>query len=126
MAAERQRNSASRAGPDQALVEAIAQRVAELLRPELEPRGRLLTANQLADQWGVSLKWVYEHADELGAVRLGRGPKARLRFDLEIASQTLGCDRRAGGSESRRSDVRVRRVLREAPLLPIHGQVCEQ
>ena len=31
----------------------------------------------------VEASFVYEHAVELGAMRLGSGPRARLRFDLE-------------------------------------------
>ena len=63
------------------LVEAIAQRVAELLRAELHLAPRLLTPSEVADRFAVSRTWVYEHATELGAIRLGNGPKARLRFD---------------------------------------------
>jgi transcriptional regulator with XRE-family HTH domain len=33
--------------------------------------------------------WVYSHAIELGAVKLGDGPRARLRFDPEIAERAL-------------------------------------
>lgn len=42
---------------------------------------RLATAAELAAQLGVSRAYVYEHAERLGAIRLGRGPRARLRFD---------------------------------------------
>jgi hypothetical protein len=31
---------------------------------------------------GVDREWVYEHADQLGAVRLGEGPRPRLRFEV--------------------------------------------
>jgi hypothetical protein len=44
---------------------------------------RLLTADELAIVLGVDRGYVYEHAVELGAWRLGSGPRARLRFDLE-------------------------------------------
>lgn len=40
-----------------------------------------LTVKQAAERLGTSAKWVYEHAEELGASRRGNGPKARLRFD---------------------------------------------
>ena len=43
----------------------------------------LVDARTVADYLGVSVAYVYEHADELGARRLGDGPKARLRFSLE-------------------------------------------
>lgn len=61
-------------------VEAIAQRVAELLSTPA-PASGLLTAAELAEHLAVDVKSVYRHADELGAVRVGR----RLRFDLERA-----------------------------------------
>ena len=73
-------------------IERIAQRVAQLLRDELperaeasDPVARLLSASELARHLGVTRPWVYEHAVELGARRLGDGPRARLRFDLDTA-----------------------------------------
>lgn len=88
-------------------IEQIAVRVAELLRerpatqtrPTLpggdqadaapgEPVG-LLDASELARRLGVSRAWVYENAERLGAVSLGEGPRARLRFDLQRAKAAL-------------------------------------
>jgi hypothetical protein len=72
-------------------VEAIAQRVAELLRersaPSMPPT--LLTAAEVARRFGLSRDFVYEHADRLGALRLGDGPKPRLRFDAERVTVAL-------------------------------------
>lgn len=51
----------------------------------------LVDAATLAAEWNVSRDWVYEHADELGALRLGNGPKARLRFDPIAARAALAC-----------------------------------
>ena len=45
----------------------------------------LVTAAELARLLGVGRSFVYDHAAELGAVRLGAGPKARLRFDPDEA-----------------------------------------
>jgi len=59
-------------------VEAIARRVAELVG---QTPG-LVDAQSVAAELRVEREWVYAHARELGAVRLGAGPKARLRFDL--------------------------------------------
>ena len=59
-------------------VEAIARRVAELVGQ----RSGLVDAHSIAAELQVERDWVYAHARELGAVRLGDGPKARLRFDL--------------------------------------------
>jgi len=39
-----------------------------------------LDAADVANQLGVKRKWVYEHASELGATRIGNGPRLRLRF----------------------------------------------
>ncbi len=65
------------------LVDAIAERVAERLRPaEASPRpAELVDARTVAQALGVSDKSVYRHAAELGAVRVGR----RLRFDIARA-----------------------------------------
>lgn len=89
--------------------ERIAQRVAQLLRdapPEpaetSEPPARLLSASELARHLGVTRPWVYQHAVELGARRLGDGPKARLRFELDTALEAWGRSRawRSVGNES--------------------------
>jgi hypothetical protein len=60
-------------------VEAVARRVAELLGED--NAADLVDAGELARLMGVSRDHVYRHADELGAVRLGTGKRARLRFD---------------------------------------------
>jgi hypothetical protein len=92
--------------------------------------GCLVDAATVAAFLGVDRGWVYEHAGELGACRLGSGPRARLRFSLaEIDSRLTGC------SQGRRSGVGVstvvkpiRRRRREAglgttvALLPIKGR----
>lgn len=74
-------------------VEAIAQRVVELLSSDhAAPSGeggRLVEAATVARKYAVSPAWVYDHADELGAIRLGTGAKPRLRFDLETVSKAM-------------------------------------
>jgi hypothetical protein len=66
------------------IVEATARRVVELLR--LAPVGvGFVNAAVVAERLGVSRGWVYRHADALGAVRLGTGRRARMRFDLARA-----------------------------------------
>ena len=72
-------------------VEALARRLAELLAPfqPSAPR-RLLTAAEVSDWWGVERAWVYAHADDLGARRLGAGPRPRLRFDPDEVTERLG------------------------------------
>lgn len=52
----------------------------------------MLTVAELAEWLRVGNKWVYEHADLLGAYRLGR----YLRFDLSRVLEQL----RAGGIDT--------------------------
>jgi len=76
--------------PIAALADEIADRVALRLGPQLTrlaastdpaPGGELWSARRVAAHYGVSVSFVYQHADELGCVRLGGGSCARLRFD---------------------------------------------
>lgn len=82
-------------------IEQIAQRVAELLRGDGAGRdadalARLLDAEQLAKHLGLNRAWVYQHAAELGALRIGDGPRARLRFDLQTVTARLAMIESAG------------------------------
>lgn len=52
------------------------------------PAARLVDAATLARMLGVERDWVYAHAGQLGAVRLG-GPRGRLRFDLATLGDRL-------------------------------------
>jgi hypothetical protein len=70
-------------------VEAIAVRVAEILKNALPSAYQFLNAKELAKELKVSLDYVYAHAVELGVMRLGDGPKARLRFDLDTAKSAM-------------------------------------
>ncbi len=77
-------------------VEQIASRVAQLMRHQqttapTSPAGTpgWMTAKELAAHLKLNPAWVYEHAQELGAIRTGTGPKARIRFDLYAATQAL-------------------------------------
>lgn len=76
---------------DSELVETIARRVAELLAEaaEPEPQGGLVDAAAVARELRVERDWVYSHAHQLGAVRLG-GPRGRLRFDMTLVKERLG------------------------------------
>jgi hypothetical protein len=44
---------------------------------------RLMTTSEVAADFAVSEEWVRDHQAELGAIKLGDGPKARLRFEPE-------------------------------------------
>ncbi len=69
-------------GDVEAIAEATAARLAEIVSAA-PGTFALVDAPQLARDLGVSLDYVYAHATELGAMRLGSGPKARIRFDLD-------------------------------------------
>jgi hypothetical protein len=114
-------------------IEQIAHRVAELLRQNqpghaaaTSASGQLLDASQLARQLGTTRAWVYEHANELGAITLGDGPRPRLRFDPETAAQALQARRGpkparppAESDEPRPGRPR-RRPQSTVPLLPVY------
>ena len=69
-------------------VEAIARRTAELLGTAAGVPRRYVDAAALARTLGVERDWVYAHAAQLGAIRLG-GPHGRLRFDVEHVRSVL-------------------------------------
>jgi hypothetical protein len=72
---------------DPASMQVLAREVAQLLaRAE---RDTLLTAQQVAARFNVDPSWVYAHATELGVIRLGNGPRPRLRFDAAVVEQQL-------------------------------------
>ena len=85
--------------PIAALADQIADRVALRLGPQLSrlaastdpaPARELWSARRVAAHYGVSVSFVYQHADELGCVRLGGGSCARLRFDPVALSKRAG------------------------------------
>jgi hypothetical protein len=95
-------------------------------------KDRLLTAGELASWLNVEQSFVYEHADELGAMRLGSGPRARLRFDLETVRAAISCQ---VSRESEPSEVASQAVSRRrrrtslgtsVDLLPIRGRIPGQ
>jgi hypothetical protein len=63
-----------------AVAQAVTERVLELL--DERQANDLIEAADLARVLGVGREWVYEHADQLGAIRLGEGPRPRLRFEV--------------------------------------------
>jgi hypothetical protein len=89
---------------------------------------RLLTAAELAEFLTVDVAYVYEHADELGCIRLGSGPRARLRFDREEALRRLSAcqagrksDEPKSASQAASRPRRRRRSGSDVVLLPIRG-----
>jgi hypothetical protein len=110
-------------------VDAIAHRVVELLAEGQQPNPALVDAITLARILGVSSAYVYEHADELGAIRLGTGPKPRLRFDVTQATSThqkttpVIAPRDMAPRRHRRRSTPQPTVLKSRPQgLPANGQ----
>lgn len=118
--------SVERASVDE-LVEAVAVRVAELLDERSTP-APWLDADAVARLLNVDRSFVYEHAAELGARRLGEGPKARLRFRLEDVEAAIPCVAGRGSQAAASRTAEPKRAARRrarsgtgAPLLPIRG-----
>jgi hypothetical protein len=111
---------------DPQAVEAVARKVVELLEKKGLQRRELVDAAELAKRLGIERAWVYSHAIELGAVKLGKGAKPRLRFDPEIVARFL---QRVGGGAAAgpptRSGERAAQPRRDGsstvPLLPVRG-----
>lgn len=104
---------------DSAAIETLAIRVAELLAVRLPPQppqratpGRLLSAAQVSEWWGVSRGWVYQHAAQLGAVRIGDGERPRLRFDPDRVAEHLNRPPATPPPTAQRTPRRVRRSPR--------------
>lgn len=108
---------------DDETIEAIAIRVAELIEQRSSER-RLVTAAELAERLGFARSTIYEKAGELGAIRIGTGPRARLRFDLDQVAEKLGGERQKLTSPASPPSRRRRPVRRRARtvLLPIRGE----
>jgi hypothetical protein len=111
---------------DPQTTEAIARRVVEMLEKRGLQSRELVDAAELARHFGIERSWVYTHAIELGAVKLGNGAKPRLRFDPEIAAQVLRkVDGKPAADPPARSGKRASQPQGskgKAQLLPIRGQ----
>lgn len=70
----------------EAVVDALAERGLVVYAGPI-PSARVLQAREVARLLGRSTPWVYQHATELGAIRMGSGPKARIGFDLATIEQ---------------------------------------
>jgi hypothetical protein len=110
---------------DRSFVDAVARRVVELLREEgvVSCEGpRLLTVAAVSQEFGVSTDWLYANARALGAIRLGSGPRARLRFDrATIADRIAKVASHAARDRSSQRAKRRRGTREDAngDLLPI-------
>lgn len=96
--------------------------------PEAEPvatRG-LLKTEEAARLLRVDVEWVRTHRVELGAVKLGDGPKAHLRFPREAIDAYLAARRvsipGSGEAERARKPRRPRRTPAPVPALRAAGE----
>jgi hypothetical protein len=104
-------DSGARLTLEPAVIEAIAAALAawigenlpEMLTAERRPASqRYVDAATVARLFGVERAWVYAHKDELGALRLGEGRRARLRFDLQQVTAALERRQEAGSRRAGR------------------------
>lgn len=107
-------------------IQQIAERLVQLLPSDFSGEG-LIDAAEVARRLGISRSTVYEKAEELGAVRIGQGSRARLRFDpqgvaTQLAARSAAPTGLATGPQrpvaTRR---RRRRSVDAAGLLPIRA-----
>lgn len=106
------------------LAELVADRVAERLRRE-GTGSLLIDVAGVARRLGVSRDFVYRNAEELGAIRLGEGPRPRLRFDPATVDERFA--QRTSRDTTPKPTRRTGRAVRRAPseprgLLPVKGE----
>lgn len=97
---------------DRGEIRAVAHEVAKLLAPQQLPR--LLTPREVALQLSVERPRVYEHAEDLGVVRVGDGPRPRLLFDSAVLAERL-----RPPPPRRTSKPPPPQTIGDVPLLPI-------
>ena len=97
----------------EAIAAVVCERVAEILG---RTTPRYVDASALAEMLDVDRDWVYDHATELGGVRLG-GPRGRLRFDIErVQCLLMESNNAAAPNRTRKRSQEGARFLR-APLI---------
>jgi hypothetical protein len=74
------------------LADRLAPRIAELIAMGTADASNddatdLWSARRVATHYDVGVAFVYQHADELGCIRLGGGRRPRLRFDPRIVRE---------------------------------------
>jgi hypothetical protein len=106
------------------LAERLALRLSGLTPARAEP---LVDAAEIARLHGKTRTWVYEHAGELGVVRLGSGPRPRLAFSpVRVAERLQKVDEPTTeplpeASPPRRRRQRAGRTATGAPLLHVRS-----
>jgi hypothetical protein len=54
---------------------------------QISDDGEMWTTRRVAAHYGVAVGFIYQHADELGCVRLGGTARPRLRFDPAVVRE---------------------------------------
>lgn len=119
-------------------VDAIAQRVVELLDERAQPASPMLperspsqdgfgaTAEEVAQRYDVKAVWVRANAVALGGRRLGTGPKAPHRFNMQAVDERIAAlqpGRPHPPASPRQPQSRRCSRPSNVPLLPIKGRV---
>lgn len=107
-------------------VEAVARRVVEILVEDSVPAVSYLDTATVARMYSVGEDWVRAHAAELGALRVGDGPKGPLRFHVDRVAAAMERRRVTGPArEPRRRRPGPRRGdSRNVQLLPLPGEAA--
>jgi hypothetical protein len=109
------------------LADLLAERLALRLNGLTAGAEPLVDAAEIARLHGKTRSWVYEHAGELGAVRLGSGPRPRLAFSpARVAEWLEKVDKPTAASlpktsQRRRRRQRAGRTASGAPLLHVRS-----
>jgi hypothetical protein len=118
-------DSANEVRLDADTIEAIARHVVEILdgrsSSQAELGRRLIDAAEVGRRLGLTRSTVYEKANTLGVIRLGSGPRARLRFDPDVVERVAkaAVPRRAPEPNGLRVAPGGRRPAARGELLPI-------
>ena len=111
------------------------ERLADLVAARLQAPARaehaasLVSAAELALRLSVSRQTVYQHAAELGGQRVGTGPRARWRFDVEEAREAMHCltsrqpELEKASGDGLSEDTRPRRRSRMPNGMPAAGSI---
>lgn len=113
---------------DSDTLDRLAERLADRVLQHVDDKlGRLTTdlidTSELAKRLGRSVEFVRDHADELGVVRIGDGPKPRLffRWPPPVTAPAPPAEP-TRASVAKPAPARRRRRDAGSDLLPIRGQ----
>jgi hypothetical protein len=86
--------------------------------PRSSTDDELISPGELAQRLGRKREWVYDHADELGAKRIGSGPKPRLWF-IEAKARRLLEQTEESSAKAAAPTTRTRARLPKTDLLEV-------